>query len=206
MISRLLAVHAVSGCAVPRRAAEPERPRLAVVISIEQMRAAYLERFAPYFGEGGFKRFTAQGLVFTDCHHRHGITTTGPGHATILSGVHANQHGIVANDWRLREWPGLEQVNCVEDRDAPLVGLAPNPARSPGGVVEAKPGRSPRHLLASTVGDQLKLRYGARAKVFGVADKDRAAILMAGKLAAPPSCPQPAPVVTPPSSRPPLPP
>jgi hypothetical protein len=183
MICRLLAVATLALCTVALRAAEPERPRLAVVISIDQMRADYLERFAPYFGEGGFKRFTAQGLVFTDCHHRHGITTTGPGHATILSGVHANLHGIVANDWRLREWPGLEQVNCVEDRDAPLVGLAPNPARSPGGVVEAKAGRSPRHLLAGTVGDQLKLRYGARAKVFGVADKDRAAILMAGKLA-----------------------
>ena len=178
-----LAVVAVALSVATAVAAAAERPRLVVVISIDQCRADYLERFAPYFGQGGFQRFTATGRVFTDCHYQHSITLTGPGHATILSGVHANLHGIVANEWRLRTWPGLEQVNCVEDGDAPLVGQAPSATRSPGGVVEAKAGRSPRHFLANTVGDQLKLRYGARSKVYGVADKDRAAILMAGKLA-----------------------
>jgi len=158
-------------------------PALVVVISVDQMRADYLDRFAPYFGEGGFNRLTRQGLVFTDNHYRHAVTKTGPGHAVILTGVHAEQNGIVANEWRLRTWPALEQVNCVEDREAPLVGAAPRAVRSPGGVLEAKAGRSPRPLLASTVGDQLKLRHGAAAKVFGVADKDRAAILMTGRLA-----------------------
>ncbi|MDI1250882.1 MAG: alkaline phosphatase family protein, partial [Lacunisphaera sp.] len=153
------------------------------MISVDQMRADYLDRFAPYFGEGGFNRLTRQGLNFTDNHYRHAVTKTGPGHAVILTGVHADQHGIVGNEWRLRTWPALEQVNCVEDRAAPLVGAAPRAVRSPGGVLEAKTGRSPRPLLASTVGDQLKLRHGAAAKVFGVADKDRAAILMTGKLA-----------------------
>ncbi len=158
-------------------------PRLVVVISIDQMRADYLDRFRPQFGPGGFNLLLEQGANFADAHYRHAITKTGPGHATMLTGVHANLHGIIGNEWLLREWPALEQVNCVEDRAAPLVGLLPQTVRSPGGVVESKAGRSPRHLLASTVGDQLKLRYGARAKVFGVADKDRAAILMAGKLA-----------------------
>lgn len=158
-------------------------PNLVVVISVDQMRADYLDRFAPYFGEGGFNRLTRQGLKFTDNHYRHAVTKTGPGHAVMLTGVHADRHGIIGNEWRLRTWPALEQVNCVEDREAPLVGAAPRAVRSPGGVLEAKSGRSPRHLQASTVGDQLKLRHGAAAKVFGVADKDRAAILMTGKLA-----------------------
>ncbi len=164
------------------RAEEAGRARLAVVISVDQMRADYLERFAPYLGEGGFKRLMS-GLTFENCHFRHSVTKTGPGHASMLSGVHANLHGIIANEWKLRDWPALEEVNCVEDRDSPLVGLAPSPVRSPGGVLEAKSGRSPRPLLAPTVGDALKERFGAGAKVFGVADKDRAAILMTGRLA-----------------------
>ncbi len=183
MICRWLTAAVLAHCTIALRATESERPRLAVVIAIDQMRADYLERFAPYFGEGGFRRFTAQGLVFTECHYRDSVTKTGPGHATILSGVYANLHGIIGNEWKLREWPGLEQVNCVEDRDAPLVGLGPRAWRSPDGVVGAKSGRSPKNFLAATVGDQLKLHYGARAKVFGVADKDRTAILMAGKQA-----------------------
>lgn len=165
-------------------AAEPPlRPNLVVVISLDQFRGDYLERYRPYFGPGGFNLLLEQGASFTDCHYSHAVTKTGPGHAVMLSGVHANVHGIVANEWLLRTWPMAEQVNCVEDRDSPLVGLAPKAVRSPGGVLEAKAGRSPRHFLALTIGDLLKKKYGAPAKVFGVADKDRAAILMSGKRA-----------------------
>ncbi|MBP7482042.1 MAG: alkaline phosphatase family protein [Lacunisphaera sp.] len=170
----------LSACAAAQVAPPP---RLVVVISVDQMRADYLDRFRPYFGPGGFKLLLDQGANFANCHYRHSITKTGPGHAVILSGVHANIHGIIANEWLLRAEAAPELVNCVEDRDSALVGQAPRAVRSPGGVLEAKSGRSPRHYLAATVGDQLKLRHGARAKVFGVADKDRAAILMSGKLA-----------------------
>lgn len=162
-------------------AQETPPPRLVVVISVDQMRADYLERFRPHFGPGGFNLLLEQGANFADCHYRHAITKTGPGHAVMLSGVQANINGIIGNEWLLRQWPMAEQVNVVEDRDSALVGLPPRVVRSPGGVLEAKSGRSPRHLLAPTVGDQLKIRHGAAAKVYGVADKDRAAILMSGK-------------------------
>jgi hypothetical protein len=160
-------------------ASAPDRPNLVVVISLDQFPAVYLDRFRPFFGPGGFNLLLEQGAAFTECHYLHSITKTGPGHASLLTGVHANVDGIVSNEWLLRDWPRLEQVNCVEDRDAPLVGLT-RTTRSPGGVLEAKAGRSPRHLLAPTIGDQLKQAYGERSKVFGVADKDRAAILMSG--------------------------
>lgn len=162
-------------------ASESPPPRLVVVISVDQMRADYLERFRPCFGPGGFNLLLEQGANFTDCHYRHANTKTGPGHAGLLTGAHPNTHGIIGNEWLLRQWPVPEQVNVVEDRDSALVGLPPRAVRSPGGVLEAKAGRSPRHLLAPTVGDQLKLRHGAAAKVYGVADKDRAAILMSGQ-------------------------
>ncbi len=160
-------------------AAEPPAPpRLAVVISVDQMRADYLDRFRPYFGAGGFQRLIEQGADFTACHYRHAITKTAPGHATILSGVHANVHGIIGNEWLDRTT--YVQGNALEDHTAPLVGLPPRANRSPGGVLEARAGRSPRNFLGVTVGDRLKERYGAAAQVFGVADKDRAAILMSG--------------------------
>lgn len=168
--------------ALARAVEAPAQPNLVVVISLDQFPADYLERFRPHFGPDGFNRLLG-GAQFADCHYRHAVTKTGPGHAVMLSGVHANVHGIVANEWRVRAWPALEEVNCVEDRDSSLVGLPARAWRSPGGVLEAKSGRSPRHFLAPTIGDQLKEKYGARAKVFGVADKDRAAILMSGRRA-----------------------
>jgi hypothetical protein len=159
-------------------AAEKPVPRLAVVISVDQMRADYLVRFRPYFGEGGFKRLLEGGADYQNCHYQHAVTKTAPGHATILSGVNANVHGIVANDWLDRQT--FVQGNAVEDVDSPLVGLPPKVDRYANATFAAKSGRSPRNFLGTTVGDRLKARYGAAAKVFGVADKDRSAILMSG--------------------------
>src|SRR6478609_12074203 len=104
-------------------AAENRAPRLAVVISVDQMRADYLDRFRPYFVADGFRRLTDQGAWFQDCHYQHAVTKTAPGHATILSGVHANIHGIIANEWLDRQT--FIQGNNVEDTAAPLVGLLP---------------------------------------------------------------------------------
>ena len=81
--------------------APPARPALVVVLSIDQFRGDYLTHFRPYFGPDGFNRLLS-GAVYADCHHRHSYTKTGPGHASLLTGVHADVHGIIANDWRDR--------------------------------------------------------------------------------------------------------
>src|SRR5581483_1143776 len=60
------------------------------------------------------------------------------------------------------------------------------PANQPGAPPTAAKyltGSSPRNLLASTVGDELRLSTQGQAKVFGVSLKDRAAILPAGAAA-----------------------
>lgn len=153
-------------------AAPAERPRLVVLISVDQFRYDYLDRFASVFGPDGFRRLREQGADFRDCNYRQGVTKTAPSHALMLSGVHANVNGIVANDWIDREtWLS---VNNVEDRTAPLVGVAA------AGPQAAKTGRSPRNFKASTVGDLLKQRYGDASRVISVGNKDRAAILMGG--------------------------
>jgi predicted AlkP superfamily pyrophosphatase or phosphodiesterase len=160
------------------RAAEPA---LVVVLMIDQFRADYLERFRPHFGPGGFRRLMEQGATFTDCRYRYAVTKTACGHATVLTGVNPNVHGIIANDWIERET--LKRVNCVDDDTALVVGL---PEVRGGAKLPAKlsvRAASPRRLLATTVGDELKLDRGPGPKVIGVSSKDRSAVLLGGKLA-----------------------
>lgn len=165
-----LSVAAVSG-----QTGEP--PRLAVVISIDQFRADYLDRFAPWFSPGGFARLRSGGLEFTDCHYEHAYTKTAPGHALILSGVHADVNGIVDNAWVDRcTW---RPVLAVGDPDSPIVGAVPN--RLPPEPLRYDPGRSPRNFQARTVGDMLKQQHGSDSRVLSVSNKDRAAILLGGK-------------------------
>jgi predicted AlkP superfamily pyrophosphatase or phosphodiesterase len=156
-------------------------PSLVVVIAVDQLRADYLERFKAHLEPGGFKLFTEQGAYFTDCHYRHSITKTAPGHALMLSGVHADVHGIIANDWIDRS--SFLRVNSVDDDSVQLLGLSETQpsVRRPGRP--AAFGCSPRNFLATTVPDELKLARGGQPKVISISSKDRSAVLLGGKLA-----------------------
>lgn len=113
-----------------------------------------------------------RGAYNTDAYHDHYPLFTGPGHSIHLTGAPPYKTGIVGNDWFDRALNA--ERYCVEDTKSPLVGAA-----DPDG----KRGVSPATLRVSTVGDELKMATGGQAKVWGIAFKDRAAILMAGHLA-----------------------
>ena len=143
------------------------RPKLVVIIVIDQFRGDYLERYRDQWGEGGFRLLLEHGADFTDCNYDYANTRTAPGHATLLTGAYTNGHGIMANEW----WDPQKKakVAAVEDDATKLVGIAGD-----------APGASPHHLLADTLGDELKLATQGKSRVFGVALKDRAAVLPAG--------------------------
>jgi predicted AlkP superfamily pyrophosphatase or phosphodiesterase len=143
------------------------RPKLIVVIVIDQFRGDYLERYRDQFGNGGFRLFLDHGANFTDCNYDYANTRTAPGHATLFTGAYTSGHGIAANEW----WDPKKKrmVTAVEDDDTKLVGIP-----------ESKTGASPHNLLADTLGDEMKLATQGRSKVFGVSLKDRAAILPGG--------------------------
>jgi predicted AlkP superfamily pyrophosphatase or phosphodiesterase len=153
-------------------------PALVVVISIDQMRADYLTRFRPHFEERGFNLFLESGAHFAECHYRHSHTKTACGHSVMLTGVHANVHGIIGNDWVDRNT--FKSVGCVQDPGVRVLGARPKSAVQVhpmlGGTA---PGASPKNLLATTVGDELKAA-SSQSKVIGISNKDRSAILMTG--------------------------
>lgn len=181
MLRRLILV-LLAATTAALRAAETKDPRLAVLISVDQLRSDYLDRFRPYFGEDGFNRLLTRGAVYAEARHRHAFTNTASGHATLVTGVHANVHGIIGNEWR--DGATLAEGTSVTDPEARIVGDGSDTGvRVPGGVLGTQSGISPRRLLATTIGDQLKLRQGTRAKVIGVGAKDRSSVLMAGRLA-----------------------
>jgi predicted AlkP superfamily pyrophosphatase or phosphodiesterase len=143
------------------------RPKLIVVIVIDQFRADYLERYRDQFGAGGFRVFLDRGAYFTDCNYDYANTRTAPGHATLFTGSYTSGHGIVANEWWNPQKKKL--VSSVEDDTTRLLGAD-----------NSGPGASPRNLRSDTLGDELKLATGGKARVFAVSLKDRAAVLPAG--------------------------
>ena len=143
------------------------RPKLVVIIVIDQFRGDYLERYRDQWGEGGFRLLLEHGATFTDCNYDYANTRTAPGHATLLTGAYTNGHGIMANEW----WDPQKKamVAAADDEHTRLVGVA-----------GSAPGASPHNLLADTLGDELKLATQGKSRVFGIALKDRASVLPAG--------------------------
>ena len=142
------------------------KPKLVVVISIDQFRGDYLSRFRTEFGKDGFNALVDNGAYFPYGEYDVLQSMTAPGHATILTGAYPYQMGIPINEWWDQKNGRIEY--CVEDDQTKLVG-----------VDKIKAGSSPRRLIGTTVGDELK-NAGGTGRVVSLAIKDRAAILMGG--------------------------
>jgi predicted AlkP superfamily pyrophosphatase or phosphodiesterase len=140
-------------------------PKLVLAIVIDQFRYDYLLRFRSDY-HSGLARLLEHGAVFTDAHYIHAATVTAVGHSTFLSGATPSVSGIIGNEWYDRE--SGQSVTSVSDATTKLIGGA-----------AGKTGSSPRRLLVSTVGDELKIHH-PESRVIGVSIKDRSAILPAG--------------------------
>lgn len=143
------------------------QPKLVVGIVVDQMRYDYLTRFYDKYSDGGFKRMINQGYNCKNNHFNFIPTYTAPGHASIYTGTTPKYHGIIGNNW----YDKLEKksVYCVNDDSYNPVGTDDGYSRV-----------SPRRMLVTTVTDQLKLHTQQKAKVIGIAMKDRGAVLPAG--------------------------
>jgi Type I phosphodiesterase / nucleotide pyrophosphatase len=158
--------------AVPARASAYDgKPKLVVLVVIDQFREDYLERYrADLKAQHGFRLFLDYGAYFPDCYYDYANTKTAPGHATLGTGAYTDGHGINSNQWWDLSRNTKHAVSSVEDERYEIVG-----DHGPEDI-----GTSPRSELASTLGDEVALATKGKSKVFGVSLKDRAAILTSG--------------------------
>ncbi len=141
-----------------------QKPKLLVVIVIDQMRSDYLTRFEKRFlparrqpgTVGGFNYLMSYGAYFPVAEYDILQAMTCPGHAMISTGAYPMMNEIVMNDWFDKKRG--KNIYCAEDEEH---------------------GLSPKNLRTSTFPDELKIA-GYKSQVVGVSLKDRSAIMLAG--------------------------
>lgn len=161
---------ACSATAVLRAA---ETPKLVVAIAIDQFRYDYLTRFRADY-HGGLDLLLKQGADFTNAHYLQAPTVTAVGHSIFLSGAMPAVSGIVGNAWYDRV--SRKDVTSVCDWEYQVVG---GPQLNQGEKCTDEDPASPRRLLVSTVGDELR-DVNDDSRVVGISLKARAAILPSG--------------------------
>jgi hypothetical protein len=137
---------------------------LLLVISVDQMRADYLDRFGPQL-TGGLRRLLDEGAVFTNARHGHAITATAPGHTALLSGLYPRDSGIIDNTWYDHQLGRRERASA--DPDYRIIGLD---------VPDDSPGGSPRQFKGTSLVGWLKERE-PRSQAVSISRKDRTAVL-----------------------------
>ena len=78
--------------------AVPSRPKLTVLVIVEQLRADALDTAWQQLGTGGFRRLAEKSAWFTECRHL-SSTFSACGIANMATGSWPAQHGIVADSW-----------------------------------------------------------------------------------------------------------
>lgn len=153
------------------------KPKLVVGIIIDQFRYDYLTRFRADY-HGGLNELMTQGADFTNAFYTQVPTVTAVGHSIFMSGAMPAVSGIISNAWYQRSEEKV--VTSVCDWNEKIVG-APTETAGPK-CTDADPA-SPRRLLVSTVGDELRTAH-SDSKVIGISIKPRGAILPSGHRAA----------------------
>ncbi|MGH9691954.1 MAG: alkaline phosphatase family protein [Candidatus Acidiferrales bacterium] len=145
----------------------PVRPKLIVLLVVDQMRADYVDKFREQW-TGGLKRLTTEGAWLRNAAYPYAETETCVGHATISTGSLPATHGIISNSWWDRS--SQRRVTCTQDAAAKDSGY--------GGTVRG--GDTADRLLVPTFADELKFQRADKPRVFTFSLKARAAIMLAG--------------------------
>jgi predicted AlkP superfamily pyrophosphatase or phosphodiesterase len=154
--------------AAVKKAATLTRPRLVVVLVVDQMRADYVDKFHGQW-KAGLKRLVEEGAWFRTVAYPYAATETCVGHATISTGAFPASHGMVANAWWDREQQKM--ATCTSDPEVKNSAYA-------GGTT--KGGDSAWRMQLPSFAEELKFQTGGATRVVTFSLKARSAIALAG--------------------------
>ncbi len=167
-----LAAAVAAIAAAPRPSAAPAgrgSPHLAVIVAVDGLSWDNLDSRRPWLN-AGLKRLLDEGAVATECRSGHLNTVTSPGHASIATGAPPRVHGIPGNQWYAPS-PDGKSMLTIYAGSQPAPG---EPENSPNTIL------GPGRLWVDTLGDRL-VAHDPRSKVVAISNKDRSAILLAGR-------------------------
>lgn len=135
-------------------------PKLVVNITIDQLRADYLETYTPLYCRDGFKRLLEKGKIYTNASFNFSPIDRASAIASLSTGTTPYYHGIVGTEWLVR--PNYQPISCI---------------------TQDQHNQTPANLQTSTLGDEMKLASSGVALVYAFAPTADAAILSAGHAA-----------------------
>lgn len=153
--------------AVTNMEAQQATPKLVVCITVDQLRGDYIEYFYHTLGERGFKRLMNEGLVYNNVRFEFSNLDEASAFATLFTGSNPCFNGIAGS--RTYDFEKSREISVLNDEE--YLGNY------------TKERYSPKKLISSTIGDELKIASKGRSDVYSIAPDAESAILSAGHAA-----------------------
>lgn len=141
-------------------------PRLTVAVVVDGLRQESLDQLRPYWQQGGLRTLSEEAYQ-TTVRFPHIVYGGSECVATLMTGTTPAEHGIAADSYFRRS--DRKQHAILEDNEEHGIGCT------------AK--LSPKNILAATIGDELRIRYGERAQIYALGLDANTTVLMAGHAA-----------------------
>ncbi len=132
----------------------PERPKLVVGIVVDHLPADFLYRYEKVLKGGGFNRLVRQGVNCKNTQFSYQYSQTATDNASIFTGTNPAYHGIISKGW-FNRLSGKVEFADTDDKTTIV------------GATSSDKGKSPRKLLATTIGDKLKIMQN-KSQVIGI--------------------------------------
>ncbi|MDR2384524.1 MAG: alkaline phosphatase family protein [Tannerella sp.] len=145
-------------------AQEKRTPQLVVIITIDQLRGDYVEFFKSTFGEKGFKRLLNEGITYSHVRFEFSNTDRASSFATLFTGSNPCYHSITGN--MKYDFEKEREISSLHD------------SHYLGNYTHQN--LSPKNLLCSTVGDELRYASKGTSHVFSISPELESAIISAG--------------------------
>jgi len=134
------------------------------------MRYDYIQRFWDKLDDNGIKQLVNRGTICRNTSFNYLFSQQGVGHASIATGTTPSDHGIVGAEWYLYLQDRIE--GSTEDQQHKAVG---------GDVDNGH--FSPKNLMCTTFGDELRLSNNFKSKVYSISMEPAPGIFSAGHTA-----------------------
>lgn len=168
LAAMLLFAHAPSAGSQRPVAPVPDKPKLVVLISVDQMRGDYIDRYRHQWSKG-LLRLVTEGAWFRQADYPYYTTVTCAGHASMATGTVPAVHGMVSNTWADRN--NSRTVSCTDDEKSKLISY--------GGPTTGV-GHSAANLMSPTLSDEMRTQTWPPPRVVGISLKARSAINLSG--------------------------
>ncbi|MBQ3635510.1 MAG: alkaline phosphatase family protein [Bacteroidales bacterium] len=155
----ILTILFLAGTMIPAGAQQnaslcPEKPKLVLVLLIDNLNSQQMEIVRSQVGAKGFNRVCGHGTLLTDAYYDTGGNFAGKNVATLFTGAPAATHGIVARQW----------IDSFSNKRIDAIYGELKTSKEPDTL--AKPANGA--LLCGTIGNEIRKIYNQEAKIFSI--------------------------------------